>query len=218
MIKVNLLGKKQVAAPFGLDETLAKIGVKPGDLEALKPVILKLVVLLAGLYLADYVPNEWYRQKMAELDQKIQGLNERKNALNTEMASKKEITKKMEALNKEELDIQRQLNAVNGLQRDRSLAFRTLDNIVTALPPKVWVTRVAYENKQINIKGSSYEYFPINDFVKTINEFTQYTNVNFKGIETVADGATKPLPGVPEAAQRIKIFDIDFIVKSSSGD
>ena len=216
MIKINLLGKKKVAAPFGLDEKLAKLGVKPEDLATLQPALVKVGVIIAGLYVAEYVPNHIYETKMAELDQRIAALNERKNALNSEMASKKDITKKMEQLNKEELDIQRQLNAVNGLQRDRSLAFRSLDNIVTALPPKVWVSRIAYNNRQINIKGSSWEYFPINDFIKTINEYTQYTNVNFKGIET--EGSAKPLAGVPEAAQRIKTFDVDFLVKSSTGE
>lgn len=216
MIKINLLGKKKVAAPFGIDEQLAKLGFKAEDFAALQPALIKLGVLLIGLYLADYVPNYLYQEKMKELDTKIQGLNERKNTLNQEMQSKKEITKKMEQLNKEELDIQRQLNAVNGLQRDRSLAFRTLDNIVTALPPKVWVTKLSYDNRKISIAGSSWEYFPINDFIKTINEYTQYTNVNFKGIET--EGSGKPLPGIPEAAQRTKKFDVDFLVKGSSGE
>lgn len=214
MIKINLLGKKKVAAPFGLDEKLAKLGIKPEDFSALQPVLIKVAVLGAGLYLADYIPNYFYQQKMQELDQRIAGLNERKNALSSEMASKKEITKKMEQLNKEEIDIQRQLNAVAALQRDRSLAFRTLDNIVTAVPPKVWVTKLSYNNRSMNIRGSSWEYFPINDFIKTLNEYTQYMNVNFKGIET--ETSSKPLAGVPEAVQRIKTFDVDFVVKGTT--
>lgn len=215
MIKINLLGKKQVAAPFGLDEQLAKIGIKPDDLAALKPGLIKAAVIAVGLYCAEYVPNMLYQEKMQELDQQLNGLNERKTALNKDLAAKRDIRKQMETLNKEELDIQRQLNVVNGLQRDRSLAFRTLDNIVTALPPKVWVSQILYKSRAISIKGSSWEYFPINDFIKTINEYTQYTKVNFRGIE--ASGSAKPLPGVPEAAQKIKTFEVDFEVKSSAG-
>jgi len=215
MIKINLLGKKQVAAPFGLDEHLAKIGIRPDDLVALKPGLIKVAVIALGLYCAEYVPNMLYQERMQELDQQLAGLNDRKTALNKELTAKRDIRKQMETLNKDELDIQRQLNVVNGLQRDRSLAFRTLDNIITALPPKVWVSRISYKSREISIKGASWEYFPINDFIKTINEYTQYTNVNFKGIQ--ATGNAKPLPGVPEAAQKVKNFDVDFVVKGSTG-
>lgn len=213
-IKVNLLGKKKAQVPFGLDEKLQKLGFRPEDMETLRPGFVKFVAALVGLYMANFIPTYFYEQKMQELDDSLAAVTKRVEAAKAEMAAKREIRKQMEQLNREEIELQRQLNAVNGLQRDRGLAFRTLDNLVANLPQKVWISKVTYANKTIGLEGSCWEYFPINDYVKFINESTQYSSVNFKGIR--AENPQNKIPGVPSALQKIKVFDVEFNVKGVS--
>jgi Tfp pilus assembly protein PilN len=216
MIKINLLGKKKSAGggvPFGLDEQFAKLGINPAELSEMRPALARFGVLLAGIYIANYAPTYYHEMQIKELDAEVAVLTEKANTLNQELATKKDVRKQMEQLNKEELELQRQLNAVNALQRDRSLAFRTIDNIIISLPSKVWIDTIIYKNREVTMRGSCWEYFPINDFVKSINESTQYTEVVFKGITT--ENPSSLIPGIPEAMQKIKNFDLDFKVKGS---
>ena len=216
MIKINLLGKKKAAGggvPFGLDEQFQKLGISPAELSEMRPALIRFAVLMLGLYGANYAPTYYHQMQITELDAEIATLTEKAQSLTQELASKKDIRKQMEQLNKEEIELQRQLNAVNALQRDRSLAFRTIDNLIISLPSKVWITTLNYKNRVVSIKGSCWEYFPINDFVKSINESTQYTEVNFKGITT--ENPASLIPGIPEAMQKIKNFDLEFKVKGS---
>lgn len=214
MIRINLLGKKKVAAmPFGIDEKLEKLGVSLTDFNDLRPAIVRIITLVVGLYIANFVPTYLHEEKMRELDEKQAKLTQKSSDLQKELNTKKDIRKQMEQLNKEEVELQRQLNAVNALQRDRASAFSTLNDIVQQLAKtqKVWIEDLKYENRKVILNGRAWEYFPINDFVKSIIESTRYTNVLFK--EITAEDAKKLVAGVPEALQKTKKFSLEFIVR-----
>jgi Tfp pilus assembly protein PilN len=215
MVKINLLGKKQAAGgtPFGLDERLAKLGLSGAELQEMRPHLVRFAVLLVGLYAANYIPSYLQEQKIQKLQAQMDQLDSQANVLRKELATKKDIRKQMDQLNKEEIELQRQLNAVNSLQKDRGLAFRTLDNLMISMPQKVWINTIDYKNKVVSLNGSCWEYFPINDFIKVINESTQYADVNFKGITSTT--AKDLVPGVPESMQKVKTFDVEFRVKAA---
>lgn len=217
MIRINLLGKKKAAAvPFGLDERLEKLGFNLDEFNELRPALIRVAVLVAGLYVGNYVPTYLHETKVKELDEKLQKLTERSGELTRELSTKRDIRKQMEQLNKEESELQRQLNAVNALQRDRSQAFQTMSDIFGHLnkSQKVWLDDFKYEKtKGVTLSGRAWEYFPINDFVKSISESTRYSNVSFK--EITAEKVQKPIQGVPEVLQKTKKFSLDFVVKDS---
>ena len=121
----------------------------------------------------------------------------------------------MESLNKEEMVLQRQLTAVNNLQKDRSIAFRTADNLVTSLPAKVWISKYSFQDRRVSLSGACWEYFPITDFVRSINESTQYSGVSFKDVKAEALQGAPLVRGVPAAAQKTKNFQLSFTVKSA---
>lgn len=216
MIKINLLGKRNKthgAVPFGLDTHLEKIGIRIEDYEPLKHKLIMFMVLLIFSYVAYYVPNYLHQEKMAALDMQISSIESRLNDLRKELASKREIRKNMEQLSKEEGEMQRQLNAVGALKKDRSLAFRSLNDLVVALPQKVWFENINYTERLITLVGKSWEYFPINDFVKYVNSSTLYHSVIFKGITT--EDPIQKVPGIPDAKQKIKNFNVEFRVRGS---
>lgn len=216
MIKINLLGRKKSSGgvlPPALVEQLEKLGLSAEDVQEMRTGLVRLALLLVGAYAAMQVPTHFFEQKKAELDQRIATLSQESQSLAQTLASKEDVRKQMDQLNKEENELQRQLNAINSLQNNRGLAFRTLNNLVVSLPPKVWLDSIGYQDGQIALKGSCWEYFPINDFVKSINESTQYTGVNFKGI--VATDAPQKVPGVRDALQKTKNFELEFRVKAA---
>jgi Tfp pilus assembly protein PilN len=214
MIRINLLGKRKVApAPFGLDEQLGKLGIRPEDLDELKPGIIRVAVIVSSLYMLNFGLTYYHDQRGRTLDAELEKKTAESKGLSEKLAAKKNIRQQMEQLNKEEAELQRQLNAVSALSRDKSLAFQLMNNTVLTLPPKVWIDSIKMDKFKVSILGKSWEYFPINDFVKTITESTNYTGVNFKEIK--AEDAQRIVPGVPIASQRIKTFGVDFTLKTS---
>ena len=215
MIKINLLGKKKASAqvPFQLDERLAKLGVSTDQIMELRPQLVKLALLLVGVYAAGEIPAQIMAEKVRKLDQQIEQLGKTAQGLEKELASKKDLRRQMEDLNKGELELQRQLNAIVSLQKDRGLAFRTVDSLVNLLPGKVWVNEMSFNHRQMRITGSCWEYFPINDFVKSVSESSQFKDVIFRGIQT--EPSKMKVPGIAEHMQRIKNFEMEFTVKGA---
>lgn len=216
MIRINLLGKKkETAAPFGLDERLEKLGLNINDISQLRPGLIRLTVLVAGLYAANYVPTYLYEEKLKEIDEKTSQQAMKAAELQKELNSKKDIRKQMEQLSKEEVELQRQLNAVSALQRDRITSFSTLNDVSAQLgkSKKLWIEDLKYEGRKVSINGRAWEYLAIYDFVKDITESTRYTNVLFK--EVAAEEVKNLVAGVPEAAQKTKRFALEFNVKDT---
>lgn len=150
---------------------------------------------------------------MREVDEKLTASTARQQTLLKELNTKKDMRRQMEELNQGEAELQRQLNAIAALQKDRGLGFRAIDNMLTVLPSKVWLKTVSYSKRKVRVSGASWEYFPINDFVKSITEAAQFRDVIFRGIQTEA--AKTKVPGVPEQLQRIKNFEMEFTAKGT---
>ena len=214
LIKINLLGKKKVSAPFGIDKLLEKSGIKLEDLSALKIPLLRVAVIVIGVYLAGYIPETIQERELAELDQKLSVVTKKADALQKEVTAKKEIRRQMDQLTKEENELTRQLNIISSLSKNRSNAFNTFDTLTSLIPAKVWVNRLDYMAGKISMEGASWEYFPINDFMKALNESLFFQDVNLKGIAAEATG--KPIPGVPAVLQKIKSFELNMSVKDKN--
>ena len=214
MIKVNLLGRKKRPVPFALDEHLSKVGINVNELSNMRESLIKLGVLLVGIYLANFIPNYFYEEKIQELNQKQQVLTQKTVALQKELQATRDIRKQMDQLTKEEVEIKKQLDTINNLTKNRDIAFKSLDHVIRMLPKKVWISKAAFKDKKMSVEGLCWEYFPINDFVKQINESTQYYNTVFKGIRASPVGE-ELVPGVPEAMQKIKNFGVEYAIKGS---
>lgn len=215
MIRINLLGKKKTAAiPFGLEERFEKLGIRPSDLQELRPSLVRVAIVIVGLYIGNFVPAYLHDEKVKQLDAQLAKLTAHSAELTRELASKKDIRKQMDQLNKEEVELNRQLNAVNALKEGRSLAFNTLNDLMLQLQKvgKVWIEDLEYKGHKVNLTGRSWEYFAVNEFVKAITESTRYSNVQFKEI-TAESPKSKLIQGVPEALQKTKRFTLEFGVK-----
>ena len=151
---------------------------------------------------------------MKVLDADLAKLTAKSSELQKDLASKKDIRKQMDQLNKEEVELNRQLNAVNSLQQGRLIAFNTLNDLMAQMGKvgKVWLDDIKFENHKVALTGRSREYFAVNDFVKGVTESTRYSNVLFKEI-TAEPPRYKLIQGVPEAMQKTKRFALEFNVK-----
>ena len=215
MIKVNLLGKKKKPLPFGLDKALDKAGISEAQLAELRPSLPKLAVLVIGIYLANFVPNYLYEQRMQELQEQQAVVAKTVSDLRAEIGSLRKVRQEMERLQKEEGEIEAQLSTIDGLSKGREIAFNVLNSVAEILPAKVWVDRIDYRTNSLDVKGSSWEFFPINDFVRSLTENTKFDAVTLRSIRAQApSGALEP--GIPASEQKTKDFQIEMLVRGTN--
>ena len=214
MIKINLLGKKKKPAPFGLDKALERAGINEAQIEELKPSLPKLLVIVAVLYLAYFIPNYFLEEKVTELRAQQDVVGNKLTGIKAELASLKKVREAMDKLTKDEADIEAQLSTIEGLSNGRGAAFQALNSIIQILPDKVWFDRINYNSGAISLTGGSWEYFAINDFVRSLTENTKFEAVTLRNIRAEPPGALQP--GIPAADQKTKNFQIDMLLQGAT--
>ncbi len=214
MIKINLLGKKKKPAPFGLDKALERAGINQAQIEEIKPALPKLLTIVAVVYLAYFIPNYFLEQKAAELRAQQQVIGNKLTGIKKELASLKKVREAMDKLTKDEAEIDAQLTTIEGLSNGRGVAFQALNSVVSILPDKVWIDRINYNDGEISMTGASWEYFAINDFVRSLSENTKFEAVTLRNIRAQSSGSLEP--GIPASEQKTKNFQIDMLVQGAS--
>ncbi|MGA2532806.1 MAG: type 4a pilus biogenesis protein PilO [Candidatus Aminicenantales bacterium] len=74
--------------------------------------------------------------------------------------------------------LERKVNFINGLLGQRPLAARIVNELVAALPARVWLTEVVYDSEGIRIKGRSPSNDLIADYVSSLERSSSLTEVN----------------------------------------
>jgi Tfp pilus assembly protein PilN len=212
MIKINLLGKKKTPAPFGLDQLFEKAGIRPGDLESMKPAFIKIGAILLIFYAAQEAPHIYFDSKLKQLDATLKGLTDKVESMQKILAEKKEIRKDMEQLLKEEAETKRQLDVISSISKDRSVPFKVVDNLSAILPQKVWISRMEITGQTIQLEGNSWDYFSINEYIRSLNESPLLQAVTLRSMAS-EELATKPIAGIPEADQKTKVFQLEMMLR-----
>lgn len=213
MLRVNLLGKKKKQVPFGLDKLLEKAGITSGQLEELRPTGKILAVLLVGMYVIGAAPDYWLEMKVEELQARLNEVSARAETFRKELGNLKSVRQKMEALQKEEAEVDKQLTTIQALSLNRDLAFRSLNSVLELMPANAWVEVLKYRDRVFTIDGVAWEYFTVNDFVRALSENTRFSAVTLRGIRADAT-KDRPIAGIPAADQKTKSFQLEFVVNN----
>lgn len=213
MLRVNLLGKKKKQVPFGLDKLLEKAGITSGQLEELRPAGKILAVLLVGMYVCGAAPEYWLEMKVEELQGRLNEVSARAETFRKELGNLKGVRQKMEALQKEEAEVDKQLTTIQALSLNRDLAFQSLNSVLELMPANAWVEGLKYRDRVFTIDGAAWEYFTVNDFVRALSENTRFSAVTLRGIKADAT-KDRPIAGIPVADQKTKSFQLEFVVNN----
>ncbi|NUM88015.1 MAG: PilN domain-containing protein [Bdellovibrionales bacterium] len=213
MLRVNLLGKKKKPVPFGLDKVLEKAGVTSSQLEELRPSGKKIAVILVAMYLAGAIPDYWLQMQVDELQARYNEVNAQAETFRKELGGLKAVRQKMETLQKEESEVDKQLLTIQALSQNRDLAFRSLNSVLELLPQTAWIDNFRYKDRLFTIEGAAWEYFTVNDFVRALSENTRFSAVTLRGIKADAIQGV-PVAGIPSVDQKTKSFQLEFMVNN----
>lgn len=212
MIRINLLGKKKIKGPLGidLDDLLAKVGYKGSAQDILqhKDQIVKVGVLILAIYMTSLAPTIWMEQELAKIDADYTQVRSQFEALQKELDSKKIIRTQMNKLQGEEAEVKRQLDIIASLASNRSQVFQTVERVSALLPDQAWIDQFELAENTVKLSGSAWDYTNINDFVRGLSENAQFSVVQLHTI--TATDVPNPVPGIPKHLQKIKNYSIDF--------
>jgi type IV pilus assembly protein PilN len=153
MIRINLLPVRALKKKESLRQTISVLALSGG--------LVVLVILFFHLSLAN----------------KISRVESQNAAYSEEIRKLKIDTKDVEKFKAERDDLQRRLNVIYTLQRAKTGPVRVLDELVTAIPEKLWLTSVKEKDGKMEIKGMAMDNPTIAKFMTTLEKSGVIKNV-----------------------------------------
>lgn len=111
------------------------------------------------------------------LSSQINQVQNQVNAYAEEIRRLKIDTKDVEKFKAEKEDLQRRLNIIYTLQRAKTGPVRVLDNLVTSLPGKLWLTAVKEKGGKMEMKGIAFDNQDLARFMTNLEKSGTITNV-----------------------------------------
>lgn len=146
MIRINLAKSVPMVATAGL-EALEGINTDAQDIQ--KQGGMRLLVILI-------VPLALYAYEFQNIPTLRSKLNS-KNALHASLVQKNEQAKgaveEIKKFKEDQARLQKQIDTIEGLQRERLLEVKILDNLQKDIPEKVWLDKIEFKNQDMMISG-----------------------------------------------------------------
>ncbi len=144
-------------------------------------------VLLLCLLLISAACGALYMQQMFtndELKADIANIDEQNAKLKIELG-------KVANIEKESADLEKKLSILNSLQADRNGPVLLLDELINALPEKVWLTKFTEKNGVISIDGFGDSENTVAKFMNNLEVSPRYQSVILNVTEQSAVGGIK---------------------------
>jgi type IV pilus assembly protein PilN len=159
MIRINLLPVREAKKKADIRQQLAMIGMSAGIS----------VVLAVGIHTL-------VRADLAITKRRVVQLNQ-------QLVEFKPQQEQVDAFKAKKADIQQKLTVIERLERSRSGPVHILDELASRTPDRVWLTLLAANDGQIELKGMSLDNELVALFLTSLNESKYFANVELKETE-----------------------------------
>ncbi|MCD6452341.1 MAG: PilN domain-containing protein [Acidobacteria bacterium] len=133
------------------------------------------------------------------LNSRLNEMNRRINLAQREKANLATIIEEVHRYDQRRKELERKLNLILQLQKNRTGPVELLKEVAYLLPPQLWFTSLIQRGNAVTIEGDAISYNAIADFLK-----------NLDSSPYVAKGSVDLLEAV-EAAGGIKRFSLTFV-------
>jgi Tfp pilus assembly protein PilN len=206
MIKINLAKRKQSSSllPKGTSLTMAKVDFKKLnsvkiDAASLKGVFGALlagprVVMLVLGVVGWFAVTAYEAEQIRAVEAQIAEAENDKVALQAKVSKQKDLETIKKTLESDEQIIKTKINAVKLLLADRGGATRLLFALTSSMPKEVWISDFSIKDGKIFIKGNSFKFEVISDFMKSLGEHDIFKDLNLKNTRVVKDDSGAEFP------------------------
>ena len=117
------------------------------------------------------------QRKLSDLENKIVEAKEESQRLAPQLAKIRKLTREREEVNK-------RLNIIATLDRDRYLRTEVMNDMAVALPRNMWITRLIEQGgTRVSMEGITFSNFTIADFMNNLEKSDKFDQVSLKVAE-----------------------------------
>lgn len=117
------------------------------------------------------------QRKLNDLEHKITEAKEESARLAPQLAKIRKLTREREEVNK-------RLNIIATLDRDRYLRTQIMNDVALQLPRNMWLTRLTEQGgTSVSLEGITFSNFTIADFMNNLEKSEKFTQVSLKVAE-----------------------------------
>ncbi len=186
MIKVNLVK----SIPVGSSPSAASLveggdgPIEIGSQEIQKQGAIRLLIILLfplGLYFYE-------SQNVPDLRRQVQKRNSEIQVLQTKNNNAKGAVEEILKFNEDKEKLQRQVDTLESLQKDRDLEVKILDNIQKDIPEKVWLEKIEFKDADLKIWGMAVTDSDVSAFIDSLSKiYTIQSVIPVRSADKVTD-------------------------------
>ena len=191
MIKINLATRKQSASatgtaigPTGIANLFKFNSVVDGmkDLPV-REIALYVVMGTVGYFVAD----EFKVDQLKEATDQVTKVDEEKKKLQGEIVKLKGLDAVKAALEGDETVIRTKIETIQKLIAGRQIPPKILTTLSSGIPQEVWLSDLRIQESEVSIKGSSYGFNQISDFMKNLSDSAYFKDLKLLGTQQNKD-------------------------------
>lgn len=182
MITVNLLKKPKkrgtglsLKIPFGF----GRAGGAAADPQV-KNRVTQILVVGGFCAVIHYFWLDYRAAQIAIVDAQIEKAQQDLAAVQKQLAASKQLEELQKQLQGDETMLKAKLETINKLLSDRALSFKVVKSVSTLMPSEIWIRNMSVKEKAVNFGGGAIDYNNVADFIKTLMESGDFTEVKPK--------------------------------------
>jgi type IV pilus assembly protein PilN len=189
MIKVNLLPE--------VSRKTVKKRIKPVRQIPVTWIVIGLVCVLATCVVLGVI--QWaYEKKAQNLRDEIAAVDQEIKKLGIEI-------QKVEQFKLQKEDLEKKLGVIHQLKVAQMGPVHILDQLASAVPPRLWLQEISSSGSAITIQGSSLEHTQISTFIENLKKSPYFANVELNS-DVIGGAGAKPLAS--SASSSVKTFQL----------
>ncbi len=186
MIKINLAKPLKIGASAGAMNSMGVENVDVQDVHkqgGFKLLFALLFPVALYIYESQAVPE--LRRSLMDKQKKLNLLTEKNEKAKTAVEETKKFSEDQERL-------QKQIQTLDGLRKERMREVKILDNIQKDIPEKVWVNAIKFDDKRLLISGLAVSDPDLTTFMENMSRSVFLRDVNLiKSDEQMMENSSK---------------------------
>ncbi|PIS11374.1 MAG: fimbrial assembly protein [Bdellovibrio sp. CG10_big_fil_rev_8_21_14_0_10_47_8] len=180
MIKINLARGAHVSSALG-----SSFDGAVNEAEIRKQGLLRLLIILM-------IPMAMYAYEFQMIPELKSKLNSKKNVLQS-LIQKNEQAKgavsEIKKFKEDQAHLQKQIDTLEGLRKERSREVKILDGLQRDIPEKVWLTKIDFQPGRLSIEGMTTADLELSSFMESLSRSIFLKEVNLiRSVEATYDG------------------------------
>lgn len=186
MIKINLAKPLIIGASTGTMTSMGVENVNVQDVQkqgGFKLLFALLFPIALYIYESQAIPE--LRHSLIDKQKKLNQLTEKNEKAKTAVEETKKFSEDQDKL-------QKQIQTLDGLRKERMREVKILDNIQKDIPEKVWVNTIKFDDKRLLISGMAVSDPDLTTFMENLSRSVFLRDVNLiRSDEQVMENSSK---------------------------